>query len=805
MFGLKTKVVGILVCLMLIFGILPVQAAGTTGYVTREQAVASLLDSVGYGALDNTESNLKTFTDAGSISPQYTDELGIAVTNGILMGTSGKKLDPKKNVTRLEFAIIVSRTIRDLPNLKPDTPFSDVPASYKGDVERLVRAGLMSGCGNGKFGSKDYLTKDQISAVLARINKLSQVRPQDDFYYSVNRNWLTNTKLPAGYPMLMSFNEVDISNSNKIKTMVNDLAKNAGSWQEGTKEQKITDLYSTIVDAQDRNKEGIDPIKQYLDAFDGVKNVQELLGLCARLETETGINPLFSFSPSVDLKDSTHYSLYGAGLSTILPSNYMLEDNSQVKSLYQGFIAAILKLTGSTDEYALKSAQEIYDFEKTVSGAMLSNDAASKVENVYNPIKVDDLAAMFKEADIRSYLTELGYGSVQNLVISDPGLMKKTGELVSDNYLDVLKAYTRYHFLLNTAPYLSTDLENAMISFSNEFQGVNSSLSDEDKAFNELSSVMSTYLGQMYVEKYFPEQAKKDVTDIVQEIIATFEKRIQNLDWMDNQTKEAAIAKLKAIKLKIGYPDTWEDPLKDISIKSFKDGGSYIGNIFAIGSAVTKYSKTLLNKPVDKSQWAFPPQTVNAGYNATSNEIVIPAGILQAPFYDVNASREQNLGGIGSVIAHEITHAFDNNGAQFDKNGNMTNWWTDKDYATFKQKCQEIVNLYNNLEVTSDAFVNGSLTLSENVADIGGMACILDIAKGMKNANYKELFESNARIWHMTATEKTYQLLTTQDVHSPNKFRVNQVLRNFKEFYDTYGIKPGDAMYLAPEDRITIW
>ena len=311
-----------------------------------------------------------------------------------------------------------------------------------------------------------------------------------------------------------------------------------------------------------------------------------------------------------------------------------------------------------------------------IATATQSNEKASKIENLYNPVKASDLAVWFTGADIKAYLSKLGYGSIENLIITDTGLMKKTGELISDKNLKALKSYARYHFLLATGPYLSTDFEKAITTFNNSLTGVNSTLSEEDKAFNYLSSMMSTYLGQMYIEKYFSEKAKEDVKDIVKVIITVYEKRIQNLDWMTNDTKAAAIEKLKAIKLKAGYPDTWVDPLKGIDIKSYNDGGSLLGNIFAVTSVMTKESKDLLSKPVDKTQWSTPLQTVNAFYNPTINEILIPAGILQAPFYDVNASREQNLGGIGSIIAHEITHAFDNNGAQFDKNSNMTNWWT---------------------------------------------------------------------------------------------------------------------------------
>lgn len=805
MTGLKRKIVSAFLCFVLIFSVLPVYAAESVQYVTREQAVARLLETIGTGALSKTEGDISVFSDADRVSPEFADELGIAVANGIIDGIPGSELNPSENITRLEFAVIISRSIRELPIVKPKLAFSDVPAENAGDVSRLVQAGIINGYGNGNFGAEDFLTQNQLNIILDRIEKLSETRPQDDFYYAVNKDWLKTAKLPEGYPTYSSFSEVDINNSNKLKAIVKDLIDNADTWQEGTIEQKMADFYSTIVDVENRNKEGIEPIKPYLDRISEAKTVQELIDISAQFENEIGLSLLFGFGPSIDFVDSSRYVLYGSGLSTALPSVYMLNENPQIKALYENFIAQMFILTGSTEESALKSAQDIYAFEKIVAASTLSNEEASRVENIYNPMTVDEVADMFKGVDIKKYLKDLGYDNVENVIITDVGLMRKTGELMTDENLEVLKDYARYYLVINTASFLSEDLENAINAFNSAFMGIDSTLSQEDKAFNMLNSVMSSYLGRIYVERYFSEEAKKDVEDIVSEIIAAFEKRIQALDWMTDETKAAAISKLKAIKLKIGYPDTWEDPLSNIEIKSYDEGGSLLGNILAITAAQARYSKSLLSKPVDKSKWSIPPHMVNAFYNATSNEIIFPAGILQAPFYDVNASREQNLGGIGTVIAHEITHAFDNNGAQFDKDGNMKNWWKDEDYITFQQKCQQVIDLYEGLEIAPGAVVSGALTLSENVADIGAMACILDIAANMEDVNYKELFESNARIWRMTATNQIYQLLATQDVHAPNKFRVNQVLRNFQEFYDTYGIEEGDMLYLAPEDRVTVW
>ncbi len=803
---LKARITGLLLCLALLLSIIPVQAAtDKDAYVSREQAVVSLLDTIGLEALSETEADLSVFNDASLISPDYVDELGIAVSNGILSGTSGKRLNPQSNITRLEFAMVLSHAMRELPAIKPNIYFTDVPFAAAGDVSKIVKAGLMSGYGNGLFGSDDYLTQQQLAIILNKIEGLSEVRYQDDFYYAVNYQWLTTTKLPAGYAGLMAFDEVDRGNTAKLKAMVQDLMKQKETNTDGTKEQKIVDFYTTVLDKENRNKQGIAPIKGYLDRIDGAKTAQELLTVISQIENETGMNPLFSFGPSEDLMDSSRYSLYGSGLTTNLPVEYTLMDNPQLKSLYEGLLTQLYALSGLSGEDAYTKAQDLYALERVIAAAALTSEQASQIENLYNPITVDELAAMFPKVDIKKYLTELGYGSVESLIVTDPGRMQKTGELLCDENLEDLKYYCRMSVLADTASLLSDDLGDVVEAFNMTFMGISSSMSDEDVAFGLLSSVMSNYLGKMYVERYFTAEAKKDVESIVADIIAAYEKRIGQLDWMSAETKTAAIGKLKAIKVKIGYPDTWADPLNGISIKTYADGGSLAGNVFAITSAQVKYEKTLLSKPVDKTQWAMSPQTVNAYYSPTNNEIVFPAGILQPPFYDLNAPREQNLGGIGAIIAHEITHAFDNNGAQFDADGNMKNWWTESDYAAFQQKCQEVIGLYHGLEIAPNAFVNGVLTLSENVADIGAMAAILDVARNIPNVDYRKLFESNATIWRYTCTNQMYQLLASQDVHAPNKYRVNRVLVNFQEFYDTYDIKPGDALYLAPEDRVTVW
>ncbi|NLB77636.1 MAG: hypothetical protein GX796_01960, partial [Clostridiaceae bacterium] len=401
----KVRLLGIFLCLTITFGTLPVQAdTRSNSFVTREQAVVNILITVGYETLNETENNLSAYSDATSVTNQYIDEIGVAVTNGILMG-SGNTLEPQRNVTRLEFAMFLSRSIRDLPALRESQIFNDVPASALADVSRLVKAGLFSGYGNGHFGSNDFITRGQLDAVMERVRNLKNTNLKDDFFYSINYEWLNNTKLPAGYPGLGSFDEVSLNNDTKVKEIAQEVYKDKDSYKDGTIEQKLADFYSSTMDMENRNKQGIEPIRKYLDKFDQVKTAQELLDYVADIENETGYNPLFTFSPSGDLLDSNNYSLYGQGLSTGLNSAYLISGDPKVKALYEGFIAQMLMASGIDQENAVVQAQSVYAFETLLAENTLSNEQANKIENLYNPVTKKELAKAFTKVDLEKYMS----------------------------------------------------------------------------------------------------------------------------------------------------------------------------------------------------------------------------------------------------------------------------------------------------------------------------------------------------------------------------------------------------------------
>ncbi|MDU4849291.1 MAG: M13 family metallopeptidase [Clostridium sp.] len=376
--------------------------------------------------------------------------------------------------------------------------------------------------------------------------------------------------------------------------------------------------------------------------------------------------------------------------------------------------------------------------------------------------------------------------------------------IYKEENLQLIKDYIEINNIAGIAGCLGEDFQKAQEEFSKQYLGTSGDISKEEKAVNAVNSLLAEPFGEIYIQKYFSDKTKENVEEITKEIIKTYEKRIDKLDWMSNETKTKAKEKLDKLGVQIGYPDKWEDYSK-LEIRSFEEGGSLLENVINIAEFEENKQIEKINKTVDKNEFLCPPQTINAFYNPTTNTITVPAGILQKPFYDESGNKEKILGGIGAVIGHEISHAFDNTGSQFDGDGNFNNWWTDEDYKKFEEKTNKVREFYNNVKLGNGENVNGSLTVGENIADIGGMACVLDILKDTPNADYKSFFETNANIWREICTKEYEELKLQNDVHSPNKVRVNAVLPQFDEFYNTYGVKEGDKMYVKPEDRLQIW
>ena len=415
------------------------------------------------------------------------------------------------------------------------------------------------------------------------------------------------------------------------------------------------------------------------------------------------------------------------------------------------------------------------------------------------------MQSLFPNIDLNDILTGIGLKKEEKILVMDDGLTREFAKLFTDENLETLKNAAKLSVLLNYGGALNTEFTDAANTFNQEFLGISGSYSDEELATLNVAGVMPDYVGEIYAEKYFTEQEKQDVLKMVNDIVSVYKERISNLDWMSPETKKKAIKKLDKMGIKIGYPDKHDSQLDGAEIKSKEDGGSYFANIVEISKANIKYMSELQGTTPDRTKWVMYPYTVNACYSATSNDITFPAAILQPPMYNANASYEENLGAIGYIIAHEITHAFDNNGAKFDENGNAADWWTKEDYAEFEKRCEKMVYFYDRQEGIPGVPMNGRQTLSENVADQGAVQCITEVASRLENPDFEKLYRSMANSWASTKTREYAKYAAGTDVHSEDKLRVNRVVVNCDEFYTAFGITEKDGMWVAPAERVKIW
>lgn len=575
--------------------------------------------------------------------------------------------------------------------------------------------------------------------------------------------------------------------------------------QKGTKEQKIADLYNNITDTESRNKVGISPIKPYLDKIDSVKTISDLNEINGELYKEIFISFLGNFSITTDFKDNTKNILNFYMIEPILPKDIYMSDNKDQVNVYKNYLTENLVLGGETEENAQKHTEEYFNFEKQLAESMLDTQDNSDVDKIYNLYTLEELQTTVPNMDISKILkdSELKYNG--KILVSDVGLLEKNGELYNEENLDVLKTRAKLMVLLGWGRTLNEEFEQASTDFQNAFYGTEGSYTKEEKAILILENIMSDYLGELYAQNYFSEEAKQNVEKMVGDIIEVYRTRIKNLSWMSDITKEKALKKLDTMQINVGYPEDMQSYMDDVEIKSADEGGSYFENKLEITKNQVKNLIEYQDEPIDKSDWGMAVYTVNAMYDPSANSITFPAGILQAPIYDINASYEENLGGVGYIIAHEITHAFDNNGAKFDENGNATDWWTEEDYQAFSKLCQTVVDFYDGEEAAPGIAVNGTLTLSENIADLGAVSCITEIVSNLDNPNYEALYKSIARAWSSSSSREYMQYISQTNVHILDKLRTNRTIVNYQEFYDTFGITENDGMYVAPEDRVHIW
>ena len=649
------------------------------------------------------------------------------------------------------------------------------------------------------------------SASSNTIELKQDIRVQDDFYNAVNKEWFLNTKLENGYVSYGTFEEVCGKVNGDIHNIILDIQKNKDKYDKNSDELKVLDLYNNYLNIEKRNELGIKPIEKYINKINYIKNIKDLNEILSENEFSY-FQSLINLGVGPDYKDSNTNVLYLSRSNLGLGNSFYYKDNrnksENIKQVYINCLTKLHVLYGDDEKNARKNAETFYDIESNIAQKIPSFEEEAKDDNriqkSYNSYTIEELKELIPNIDLCRLLSQLNITNVNKIIVENPEELKLVNSFVTQDNIDNMKIFLKTNVLLNADNLLNSEYREASNEIKKTLYGVDSIDLNEGSGIKFVNSQLNEILSKLYVNKYFDKNSKDDVENIAREIIKNFENRLKNISWMSKSTKAEALNKLEKINVKIGYPDKWND-YSDIKINSYDEGGSLIENVINVYVSQSRKQFSKLNEPVNKNEWNMGACTVNAYYNALNNEVVFPAGILQAPFYDKNASKEKNLGGIGVIIGHELTHAFDNTGAQFDETGRLKNWWSTSDYKEFTNRSKKIVDYYSNIEISEGNFVNGFLTVGENISDLGGIACVLDITKNIENPNLKDLFENYATIWREISTEQLKEYLLNNDPHAPKKIRVNAVLSQFEEFHKTYGIKEDDKMYVKPEDRVGIW
>ncbi|MBA5245783.1 M13 family metallopeptidase [Marnyiella aurantia] len=639
------------------------------------------------------------------------------------------------------------------------------------------------------------------------------VRPQDDFFSYVNGNWVKTAEIPSDKASWGSFNalreDVDVASLGILNQILND------NFAPGSEGQKIQALYGTFMDWHKRNADGINPIKNDLARIDGLKSIADLQKFLIEA-TKTGDNPFYAWRVGADLKNSNMNAVYFGGPSLGLGRDYyQKESESNTKTLaeYKNYISQLLTETGHKN--AVQTANQVVDFEKKLAQNLLTNEQNRDANLRYNPKTVAELPKLVKNINLADYLNKAGV-KTDKVIVSELKYYQNMDSWMTAKNLPLIKEYMKARLVAGNAGNLNKKLDDINFNFYSKYlQGQKEQRSMDKRGLGVVNGTLGEAFGKLYVEKYFPAEAKAQMETYISYLKKAFQQHISNLDWMSPETKVKAQEKLSKFSVKIAYPDTWKDYSK-LQLTASNDGGSYYGNLQKVTE--WNYAKNLnkVGKPVDKTEWGMAPQTVNAYYSGSNNEIVFPAAILQPPFFNFKADPAVNFGGIGAVIGHEISHGFDDSGSRFDGDGNLNNWWTDADLKNFENKVNQLADQYSKYEPVKGTFINGKFTSGENIGDLGGVAvaytALQMYLKDHGNPGLisgftqdQRFFMSWATVWRTKSTEQYMVNQVKTDPHSPGYFRAFGPLVNQDSFYKAFDVKPGDKLYRAPEERIKIW
>lgn len=638
----------------------------------------------------------------------------------------------------------------------------------------------------------------------------SSIKPGNNFFMYVNHTWYDSVQIPPSQSGVGAYMFMNYPQRLRLQGILDSVAKANNTV--GSIEQKLGNFYASGLDTTTIDKRGYEPIRPLLARIDSITDVASLMKF-AVTEAKASNTSFLAFGVGPDNKNSSLNiaHIYQTGIGLPERDYYFKTDEPSIaiQQAYKTYLAKLFQLTGSDTSTAAKDAAIVYNIDKQLASSHRTNIELRDVNANYNKMAVATLAKRQPNIGWQNVLNELG-AKTDSIDVSQPAYYDKLNAALKTVPLSDWKIYLKAYSINTYTDVLSKPFVDAAFEFSKVISGQAVQKSRGEKMASAVDQLLGEALGQLYVKKYFTEDAKKRTLELVNNLQKALAARIDKLDWMSDSTKQKSKEKLFSMTKKIGYPDKWRDYSSVNIVK-----GKYFENV--VSAAVNNYRFQLakLNKPVDRSEWFTTPSTVTAYYNPAANEIVFPAAILQTPYFDNNADDALNYGGIGMVIGHEITHAFDDQGAQFDKEGNVKNWWTKDDYTKFKAKTQQVVDLYNKFTVLDTVHVKGAMTVGENAADIGGVAIAYDAFKMTKEGQdttkiggytpNQRFFISVARIWRVKMKDEFLRLWINNNPHSPPMWRVNSPLMNTPHFYEAFNVQPGDTMYLPEKNRIHIW
>ncbi|MEE0452992.1 MAG: M13 family metallopeptidase [Sodaliphilus sp.] len=639
------------------------------------------------------------------------------------------------------------------------------------------------------------------------------VRPGDDFYQYAGGGWLKANPMKPEYSSYGVFNDLAETNRKQIRELFENLSKEKHAF--GSVGQKVADLYNMAMDSVRLNKEGAAPLQKDLDKVKAFSKKADFTAFIADQHLYKG-NPFFGIGVDTDLKNSDLNVMWlSAGTSGLPDRDYYLNtdaDSKKKQEAYRAYLSKIFQLSGYKKKEAEKAAKVIYNIEYQFAEAKMSRAEARDYNKLYNIYTIDMLQKDYPAIQWAKYFELMGVKDVKQVILTEPKVMAVAQKLMSTLSEQDIKYYVAGLIIKSSTSVLSDDFVNANFDFYGRLlNGQKEQKARWKRALGFPNSLLGEAVGELYVSKYFAGESKAKMLKLIDNLRKALATRIANLAWMNDTTKINALVKLNSFTVKVGYPDKWRDYSK-LTIDPAK---SLYDNVAAATYVETLRNLEKFGKPVDKSEWGMTPQTVNAYYNPTTNEICFPAAILQAPFFDVNADDATNYGAIGVVIGHEMTHGFDDQGRNFNADGNMVDWWTAGDSKRFTAAAEKLAAQFDQITVVGDLKANGHLTLGENIADQGGLRISYDAFKTTQQFQEgkdidgftpaQRFYLSYGRIWAEHMTEEAIYQQTKSDPHSIGRNRVNATLRNIDTWYDAFGVKVGDKMWLAPAERAIVW